>query len=665
MPQVINISDIDIAYAEDILLPPDKLFDEERKAFIRNLNTLDLHAVPGSGKTTVLLAKLLILERYLPFEDGSGILVISHTNAAVNEIKNKIFKHCPKLFSYPNFVGTIQSFVDQFLAIPFYLNQYKNRPYRIDNEIHSEYVESFYLNCRNVGLKNWLSRKHDPISFLKDIRIDINGNLILKLEGKFEDFELKDRGTPTYKGLLAFKINQLKNGILHFDDAYTLANFQLNKFPIYRKLLQKRFNFVYVDEMQDMDFHQYDILEKIFYNQGDTTSQFQRIGDKNQSIFNGDAKIEIFWSDRESVLPLNGSQRLSPSIAHVVNNFALYRINNYNIIGRNDSTIKPYIIKYSTATISNVIPVFLRKISELSQLPENESFLKRIKLLNSDGTYKYPIRVIAWNAEWKPAEERTDVTKVRLTDYDHSFTKDEQKPKIDYKNLDSYLMYYDKSKKSLESIRKNILSLFLHLLRLEGITEINGKYLTKRRLIDTINGLSQNKKDGTYERFKLKLYEWSIDIIREKINDVYFEIIQYIPEYLAIFGKRIQGCQKFLNSNTEVNEVAEAEAPPNIKYDVDGIEVKVTTVHSVKGQTHSATLYLESSYYGQHESERLFNQFLGQGFDDRRVRHKESTKMVYVGLSRPTDFLCIAIHEDRFNQHLNDIDIDLWKIIEA
>ncbi len=84
MQQAIEITDQDIQYAERILLPVGSTFDLERRAFICNLNTLDLQAVPGSGKTTVLLAKLLILETKLPFSDGSGVLVLSHTNAAVD-----------------------------------------------------------------------------------------------------------------------------------------------------------------------------------------------------------------------------------------------------------------------------------------------------------------------------------------------------------------------------------------------------------------------------------------------------------------------------------------------------------------------------------------------------------------------------------------------------
>lgn len=151
MPQEINITDEEIQYAEQLLLPAGKTFDDERRDFIRNFNTIDLQAVPGSGKTTTLLAKLVILERKLPFADGSGILVLSHTNAAIDEIKEKVQRHCPQLFSYPNFIGTIQSFVDEFLAIPFYISKFKKKPIRIDNEIYNEKIKS----CLD---KLWLHR---------------------------------------------------------------------------------------------------------------------------------------------------------------------------------------------------------------------------------------------------------------------------------------------------------------------------------------------------------------------------------------------------------------------------------------------------------------------------------------------------------------------------
>ena len=124
---------------------------------------IDLQAVPGSGKTTALLAKLLILERKLPFADNSGILVLSHTNIAIDEIKHKIKLYCPKLFRYPNFIGTIQSFVDEFLAIPYYTTICKKKPVRIDNEIYEERVNHILQN-------RWLPKYNLSLDDLKKIQ---------------------------------------------------------------------------------------------------------------------------------------------------------------------------------------------------------------------------------------------------------------------------------------------------------------------------------------------------------------------------------------------------------------------------------------------------------------------------------------------------------------
>jgi superfamily I DNA/RNA helicase len=159
----IEISNKEINYAEKILLPEGQRFDDERRKFIKNLDTIDLQAVPGSGKTTALLAKLLILDRKLPFQDGSGILVISHTNAAVNEIRRKIDKYTSHILLYPNFIGTIQGFVDRFLAIPFYSNSFKQKPIRIDNELYCEMAQKYsnvYFNKKDFTNEEQIRAKY-------------------------------------------------------------------------------------------------------------------------------------------------------------------------------------------------------------------------------------------------------------------------------------------------------------------------------------------------------------------------------------------------------------------------------------------------------------------------------------------------------------------------
>ncbi|HLS11558.1 MAG TPA: UvrD-helicase domain-containing protein [Flavobacteriaceae bacterium] len=656
MPQKIKISDEDIEYAEKILLPDGKVFDEERRIFIRNLDTIDLQAVPGSGKTTALLAKLLILEKYMPLENGRGVLVISHTNAAVDEIKQRIGRHCPNLFAYPNFVGTIQSFVNIFLAIPFYTNQYKQKPFRIDNEIYDEQIERFFLNTRDVGLKNYLSRQRDGLTFLKSIRLTTKGNLISYLNGTPETFKLKNPEGKTYKSLLKLKINLLKKGYLHFDDAYLLANLKLKSISNYPSILQNRFLYVFVDEMQDMDIHQYDLIEKVFHSEESTQSIIQRIGDKNQAIYNGGSvHIEDIWTFRENVLFINGSHRLSPRIAALVQNLAL---TSNKVEGRNLNSdgsvidIKPVIFVFQDNTKELVLPAFADKIKDL----------QASGAIATNPLHKF--MAIAWR------KEHDDPDKLGLSDYWLHFTSTNSSRQIDFKVLADYILYYDKEKKTLGSLRKNILNALLKILRLENVVDENKRVFTKRKLINFF----KTHKDKEYETLKLNLYKWSIGGIRGKSQETIISIRDYIPSFLSVFQKTITSSKNFINGESEINVAdIEDESESNI-YNSDGINIEIGTVHSTKGQTHTATLYLETFYnrgYGNYESERLRNQLKGVNIVDTlksniggKEKVKQTSKMAYVGFSRPTHLLCIAIHKNRFDSVLSDINHEEWDVIE-
>ena len=84
---------------------------------------------------------------------------------------------------------------------------------------------------------------------------------------------------------IKFKRNLIKSWNLSFRDSYYLAFCYLEKFPKIIKILQKGFQYVFVDEMQDMEQYQVDILEKLFYKKLVLNHCFQRIWDKNQAIY--------------------------------------------------------------------------------------------------------------------------------------------------------------------------------------------------------------------------------------------------------------------------------------------------------------------------------------------------------------------------------------------
>ena len=672
MQQAIDITESDIEYAEKILLAEGQNFDDERRAFIKNLEVIDLQAVPGSGKTTALLAKLLILERKLPFTNNSGILVLSHTNVAIDEIKHKIKPYCPKLFSYPNFIGTIQSFVDEFLAIPYYTTICKKKPIRIDNELYQEKVAKILEYPYNYKFKlsaNYFTKilhiKNSNPNIFYDVRLDIkdsNPILVNRLNG--EEFSVKkpigktklenyqdytnEEKEKLYQWFFSFKQNILEGGILHFDDAYYLANRYLQKYPQIKNIIQQRFSYVFVDEMQDMETHQYDLLEKLFYDDGNSTSIFQRIGDKNQAIFNNIESKEVNWIDRENNLTLTNSHRLSSKIANVVKSFAL---NNSNIIGSNECDIKPHIILFDDTSKEKVISKFAELV---------KGFKEESRLIDYR---KYPIKAICWNAKWKSE------TELRITNYFPTYKKDNTKSKQDYDTLKSYLLFYDRNSKTLKSIKNNIINAFLKVLRFENILDDNERYFTKYILFKTL----KEKFFDKYQEFNLKLYHWSMLILKGKLDEAYDEIKSYMNDFIKIFDetKNLTISSSFFNQESQTLQVPDniEELKENNLYTEGDINIEVATVHSVKGQTHCATLYLESFYYNDggksYESQRLADAFLGNYITNRGIRIQQSLKMTYVGFSRPTNLLCVAIHKDRFIQCLSEINEDIWEIVDC
>lgn len=676
MPQVINITDEDIQYAESALLPPGEHFNAERIDYIKCFDTIDLQAVPGSGKTTALLAKLLILERKLPFEDGSGVLVLSHTNAAVDEIKRKL-GNCSKIFSYPNFIGTIQSFVDEFLAIPFYQMRFKKKVCRIDNEIYAEMVDRYM--GRNLGGFDIQVGNHAKY-FLRGLKCectfrlkDRNGEISLAKSIGGEELQIaKPRRGRNYvdftqnekdairQWLIKFKTTIIaKTGVLHYDDAYFLAERYLQVIPQIKTIMQKRFPLVFVDEMQDMDYHQYNLLERLFFDGGAGLSVIQRIGDKNQAIYSSTVKATDVWQDRAIIKRLSDSMRLSGPIAKVVSNFALYRGEGFAVNGLNSSTLKPHILIYDDATLEQVIPFF----AQLVRTYNNDGHLIDLE--------RYPVKAVAWNTDWKEEEGQNVADKIRLVNYHKAYSKEKAKPKNDYPNFKSHLLYYDRNKATLESIRKSILNGILRVFRLENITQDENPF-TKRSLLDTLKSIQPQK----YEELKLHLYNWSIGVIRGGNTAVLEEIRGYLPTLCSIFtNEPINASQSFIDDETQLAQNNEGnESASNIIVH-DEISIEVTSVHAVKGQTHCATLYLESFFQKDgvgvnaksYESQRLANQFLGNPLDFAAVgeRVKQSAKMVFVGLSRPTNFLCVAIHKKRFESGLETINRNIWEVKEV
>jgi DNA helicase II / ATP-dependent DNA helicase PcrA len=654
--------------------------------FIKKLESCDLLAVPGSGKTTALLAKLYCLSMHLPFNDGSGILVLSHTNAAVEEIEKNLKSFCPALFEYPNFIGTIQSFVNKFLANQACCIKYGSYISINDNDVYEKEANKFFNSLQwkktePKGLKNKLFGRVnmgiDSLSFedkveninkfLKNFELNLLERKIIYNGKPFYAFSGSSQAC--YLELELWKESLYEKGILNYRDSFYLGDFYLNTFPGVKSILQKKFRYVFIDEMQDLEKFQIDIIDKIFLGEGSTTT-IQRIGDINQSIYNSGkrVKIEADWIPRNHMF-LNNSNRLTSEIANIVNCFTLDRQQNelgnprFVVRGlrRLDAAILPHMILFDNQAIGRLKNKFIELIRNYSLQKTKEA-------------EKYGFKIIGWNAKWD--DDEAHVGKLRLENMFESYKKEAKGNKETFDSLSKYLQLFDHEKTTLEAARKTLLNSLIHILRIENKTyqtRIRGKeiirYFSKSEMVKHI----QNENNiFVYELFKNKLYQWSFDLSTiRNYETVYNNVRMFIlNEFKEWFDLTItQETSTFLGKQFERIIIREDRCQTENTSN-DSIKIEIETVHAAKGQTHCATMYVETSYY-EYETQKARikealkkeeHAFVLTNSDNKRG--KQALKMMYVGFSRPTHLLCFACLKENIPGNIEDYISAGWKVID-
>ena len=94
------------------------------------------------------------------------------------------------------------------------------------------------------------------------------------------------------------------------------------------------------------------------------------------------------------------------------------------------------------------------------------------------------------------------------------------------------------------------------------------------------------------------------------------------------------------------------------------INIKVDTVHGVKGETHTATLYLETWYKNSTDIKRIINYLTSKKKKIKPIL-ETSLKVAYVGMTRPTCLLCVAAHKDTIYGNEKYLQEAGWEIREV
>ncbi len=281
-----DITENDIQRTESVLLPRGCNFADDAKAVIRCWESKDVSACPGSGKTTVLLAKLKLLADKMPLNNGAGVCVLSHTNVAVNEIKSRLSDCADKLMAYPNYIGTIQSFIDRFVTMPYIRQKYGRTVQPVDDAIYAEHLLQVINSGQSPQLRYLVDNQYsannaiykNKVAFVKALSLDDAGNLRLQNQRR----PLAGSTTKSAEQFAAAQQTVLfTNGLIRYRDTYPLAREAiLSLSDEYTNLFSERFKYVFIDENQDCSDDQREALSRLFDS---TKCCVMRIGDPDQA----------------------------------------------------------------------------------------------------------------------------------------------------------------------------------------------------------------------------------------------------------------------------------------------------------------------------------------------------------------------------------------------
>lgn len=635
---ITEITDDDIKETCRLLGLPENAFhgndgNDPRQDVLKSLETIDVNACPGSGKTTLLVAKLALISKKWPYRTR-GICVLSHTNAARQEIEDRLghTEAGKNLLKYPNFVGTIHKFVDHFIAIP-YLKSIGKTPKIIDTKM----ALSWRWN-RLYGYKTGLEIKHHTSSVFA----------MESLDGQVADISGIGNHTPTYRRIVEINRSSIEQGIFTFDDMFLWAHAAMEN-PVFTSAIKYRFPFVFIDEAQDNNEIQSALLQKVFPISSDGTVR-QRLGDSNQAIYNYSgqkgADTDPFpFQDMTKVRTLPNSHRFGQEIADLCNPFAALPVEG-GLTGQGpntsradfDSARKHTLILFAPDKVQEVLPKFGEILCEA--IKDNDS--------RRNGEF-----VAICGVHNAPEEEKE--APHYIGHYFPAYNANSGKPDslpdtfLEYLHSAEELYRRTKNSKHLVDSFNHALLYAIHLADgdLKGL-RVKRKYRFVRERLNRTNFLHL-----TMIKY---LVEKGASIEEELWRSHWVKAINWIMRDIdpALDCTAVTEFFEWRPAPTPVSEDAQGLATNTYIYkDKEGVEIKIRlgSIHSVKGQTHTATLVLDSyrrTYHLKNLKKCLLNKPLSNS--DRTDSRLERMRLHYVAMSRPTHLLCVATRMDHFNE---------------
>ncbi|MDW3210873.1 MAG: ATP-dependent helicase [Reichenbachiella sp.] len=345
----------------------ESLSEKQKEIVFGKSGKFVVRACPGSGKTYCVSARLarLILDWK---NDYAGIAAVSFTNVAWQEIEKKYsdeFKLGDRI-SFPHFLGTIDSFINKYIFLPYghLILKCKNRPILV-GEPHGIWTGKYFND-----------------SFFDNLSYNIDGSIYAVVKDKMP------RNWEQNRYIIPSKKKWNKAGYATQSDANYFAMKILETYPSIAKAVALRFPYLIVDEAQDTSAIQMRIIDLLIEN---GLNEVMLVGDPDQAIFEwNDARPDLLnekYNSWINSVVLNESRRSSQHICNYTYNISSLAEISTAVSDVKDFAHQPGVILYDN-NLPQIVTDFVAECEQNGIIPTEESIavIYRSKNLVNDIT---------------------------------------------------------------------------------------------------------------------------------------------------------------------------------------------------------------------------------------------------------------------------------------
>ncbi|MGI5959038.1 MAG: ATP-dependent helicase [Massiliimalia sp.] len=245
---------------------------QQKIAVVSTTPYILLLAVPGSGKTTVLVSRIayLMKERQVPPQE---ILTLTFSRESAKDMKRRFERlFLPAGLESPRF-STIHSFC--YTVLKYYASRYQRTFPKLLNESAGE-----------ASSAQWLRRIYQEVNgeYLSDDLLEtlsnalsLSKNRMLTKEEMVQEASDLERADEVWE---QYERRKKQHGYMDYDDLLVFTLDILKKVPAVRRHFLEKYRYILVDEAQDTSKVQFEIL-KLFRD----SAQLFVVGDEDQCIY--------------------------------------------------------------------------------------------------------------------------------------------------------------------------------------------------------------------------------------------------------------------------------------------------------------------------------------------------------------------------------------------